>query len=306
LFELAETKVIIILMLFLSGCGANPVFIPTLTPTVLAEKTNDQPTKTLTLATIIQETESLPTNEPAPTIIPTALASWTPQPTLAPDKAEAYVLDLIATNGGCRLPCWWGITPGETTWEEAHSFLETFATSISTLSKNLHSIAYKDLSNSISDGAVGATISVNDCIVETIETDVFYPLSEVLTIYGQPKDVRISVDSQSIDPLAPFVIALYYEEQGFLAVYRGKADKGVSSQICPSAIAGDQTVWFLWSPKLNMPFEKAGRQVLLFVSPSDNSFRKLEESTNMDVRRFYETYRNAENGDRCFEWYDRR
>ncbi|WP_145962528.1 hypothetical protein [Bellilinea caldifistulae] len=35
--------------------------------------------------------------------------------------------ELIQTNGGCELPCWWGITPGKTTWKEAYDFLQPLA-----------------------------------------------------------------------------------------------------------------------------------------------------------------------------------
>jgi hypothetical protein len=114
------------------------------------------------------------------------------------------------------------------------------------------------------------------------------------------------VDSQSIDALAPFVIALYYEKRGFLAVYRGRTNKGKVVQICPSSIGGKQSVWFLWSPKLIMSFEQAGQQALLFVSPEDRPFRRLEETTNINVRIFYEKFREPQNASMCFQWFDPR
>ena len=294
--------IIILNLLFLVGCGANTVTQLTSTPKLLSEKTNDTVVKSLTKTATIQKVTVTPTKKTEQNPTPSISASLTPQSTLTTEEGKALVLELIASNGGCQLPCWWGITPGETSWDDTRSFLETFTT-ISNLSTNLYGVTYRNLPENVSDGAVGATISVNDGLVQTIVTDVYYPLSEVLAIYGQPSEVRIFVDSQSIDTLAPFVIALYYE-QGFLAVFRGKTNKGVPSQICPSSIGGNQTVWFLWSPNLEMPFEKAGRQALLFVSPADKSFRKLEETTDMNVRSFYETYRDVENVENCFEWYD--
>jgi hypothetical protein len=69
-----------------------------------------------------------PTSESIPSIQPTETA--TILPTLQPDEAEALVLELFETNGGCQLPCWWGFTPGETNWVQAKTFLQTFVEEI--------------------------------------------------------------------------------------------------------------------------------------------------------------------------------
>ena len=37
---------------------------------------------------------------------------------LEPDEMQAYVREMLQTNGGCELPCWWGIIPGKTSWKE--------------------------------------------------------------------------------------------------------------------------------------------------------------------------------------------
>ena len=48
-------------------------------------------------------------------------------PTLEPTQAILLVEDLLVNNAGCKLPCWWGIIPGTTEWNEAKQFLQTFA-----------------------------------------------------------------------------------------------------------------------------------------------------------------------------------
>jgi len=40
-------------------------------------------------------------------------------PTLSAESAGERLLDLLSNNGGCRLPCLWGITPGKSTYQEA-------------------------------------------------------------------------------------------------------------------------------------------------------------------------------------------
>jgi hypothetical protein len=63
----------------------------------------------------------LPTHTPSPSPTPTAY------PTLPVEQARARLLELLATNGNCRLPCLWGITPGKTTFEEARTILQPLA-----------------------------------------------------------------------------------------------------------------------------------------------------------------------------------
>lgn len=296
---------LLLLLLILTSCGLDlrvtPTTVSTNTPLETDSIASVTPTgwNTTTNTAIVPPTET-----PGPTFTPTTTATRKPQPTLTPKEAEALVEDLIATNGGCLLPCWWGITPGVTTWEETRSFLEPFATSILILRENLYGVTIDNLHESISRGGVGATILVKDNIVQTISTEVFYPLTEVLKVYGQPDEVRVYVDSQSIDALAPFVIALYYEKLGFLASYRGKTSKGEVIDICPSLIGEQQTVWYLWSPALTVSFEKAGREALLFVSPSENPFLRLEKTTNIDDKLFFEKYRDPQNASMCFQWVD--
>ncbi len=68
--------------------------------------------------------------QPAPTATWTATASPSPTPTLTsipalpPEEAYDMLLELLQTNGGCELPCWWGISPGVSTHEEAETKLE--------------------------------------------------------------------------------------------------------------------------------------------------------------------------------------
>jgi len=44
-------------------------------------------------------------------------------PTLPAEGAWTKLLELLANNGGCRLPCLWGITPGKSTYKEAQAIL---------------------------------------------------------------------------------------------------------------------------------------------------------------------------------------
>jgi hypothetical protein len=89
----------VLVLLALAGCTSMPpIVIPTATPTF-----------TLT---------------PSPTYTPIPSATPTLIPTLSVKDAQIKLLGLLATNGGCRLPCLWGITPGKSNYQEAQNVLK--------------------------------------------------------------------------------------------------------------------------------------------------------------------------------------
>lgn len=57
----------------------------------------------------------MPSPSSSPTLTRTPV---TPVPTLPPKEQNAYLLNLIETNGGCELPCFLGIQPGISSWED--------------------------------------------------------------------------------------------------------------------------------------------------------------------------------------------
>ncbi len=80
----------------------------TMLPTSTLTPAPTRTAKALSTATIVP---TLPTS--TPTVIPTLLA----------EDARQRLLDLLANNGECRLPCLWGITPGKSIYLEARSIL---------------------------------------------------------------------------------------------------------------------------------------------------------------------------------------
>lgn len=71
------------------------------------------------------ETAGLPVNPIPPTsalktrITPSKTTEPTASPTLTAEETLRFIEQMQRINGGCRLPCWWGITPGITTLDEA-------------------------------------------------------------------------------------------------------------------------------------------------------------------------------------------
>ena len=54
----------------------------------------------------------------------TQIENWTPTISSTNVEGQKLVQELLENNGGCKLPCWWGFTPGKTTWVEARQILE--------------------------------------------------------------------------------------------------------------------------------------------------------------------------------------
>jgi hypothetical protein len=97
---------IAVLFSFLGGCGSGNQ--PTPSPIPITTKTSTVPSPTL-----------------APTFTPTI--SFTPLPTLSPDEAYAHLRSLLNDTANCRLPCWLGITPGQSTLQDVLTLVRTFS-----------------------------------------------------------------------------------------------------------------------------------------------------------------------------------
>lgn len=77
-------------------------------------------------------------SKPVPQTCIAVSRSFVDEVALPPDSSvlsleaeDALLVDVLAANGGCELPCWWGIIPGVTSWQEAQSLFFSYGKSIS-------------------------------------------------------------------------------------------------------------------------------------------------------------------------------
>lgn len=141
---------------------------------------------------------------PTPTFTLTLAPTLTPFPKLSREDAHALVHNLLETNGGCRLPCWWGIVPGLTDWKTARHFLETFVLEIEQggegqiIKDNIpiystnFSIRYES-DNGIKSGFL---IDIENSIISGVVTgwdpnQKNFQIHQLLADYGQPAEVYI-------------------------------------------------------------------------------------------------------------------
>ena len=116
--------------------GAN--ITPTASATIILSSVPsiplETPKYTATPAPSIAPTRTA-TETPLPTktatSTPTATPTLTPLPTISPSQRGQAYNDLMGSNGGCTLPCWWGFELGKTSLGEVRQLYTAFDTYIS-------------------------------------------------------------------------------------------------------------------------------------------------------------------------------
>jgi uncharacterized cupin superfamily protein len=276
--------ILFVVVLIIASC--NIIDVPTVVEV--------SPTALLAQTAIIR---SLPT--PSPSQI-----TLTPRPTLTENEAKRLVRELLEDNAGCRLPCWWGITPGKTTWAEARHFLEGFALYIHEgeigagvqipLPAPYSDAQYMDHEYSVKNGIVDSISIFNFNLAPN------YYLPKFLETYGEPSEIWIRTDRQSEMGLHPFLVDLFYQDKGILIEYStGHPLNEVGGKLQNCRLTEmDSPFIYLWSPEEQISFDEAKRKFLdtrWLPEP-----KPLLAATGMDIKTFYETFKNPST-DACLE-----
>jgi hypothetical protein len=228
----------VICLLVLSSCsrteppGVQPAItaLPAVTSVqtaIVQEPTVEiQATSSLTPTPAITPTATW-TPPPTPTLTPTSAPTWTPDATLSPQKARALVKDLLANNGGCQFPCWWGMIPGRTDWNTAKHFLDTFVKKIEVFQDYqkikvdfpVHIIVYiirYETGDGVEDNF---TVDVENGMIFAFMVSGFR-VQQLLTNYGPPDEVYIHAEPYHSDGSPPtFTLAVYYGQKYFWTEY---------------------------------------------------------------------------------------
>ena len=276
-----------------------PAIIPSLTPSSTPTPTPTPTSVKYSGIRVISRTPSL-----TPTVTPTDISFtplWTPLPTIPPQEVASYLKQLVSEDPDCYLPCWMGITPGETTIEEAWQLLAPFASDLYTwrtqISMWLDFEKYDDLgliSPSLYNTEMITQFVIKDEVVSVIYANIFgakdrYPLQTVLNTYGKPSEIWFGVSA-----LANWngSLNLHYSDVGMNLHYVSYID-------VVDVPEGDQIVFCfqevyhyaeLWNPNLN----------LSYYNLHDTLWRlPLEEAIGMSIDEFYFNFKNADQA--CIE-----
>lgn len=265
--------------------------------------------KTYTFEPIITSTPK-PINSPTVSIKP----SITPLPTLSGANREALITELLESNGMCSYPCWWGLTPGESSWITTNQFLNTFVDEIDEFEqvidgKRTINVRYQVPDNLYSylvtfwvDLLEDKILSINS---KDTQDEEKFQLPKLLSNHGKPSEIIVHVIPFKLEPLQegyPFELLLYYPDQYMIAHYEIRAEKtGKIIYFCnPEPRDGSL---YLWSPEVEVDFEQyAFNSYNFFGSLLDETkpIQYIDEVTNMNVDNFYETFVNPQNS-KCLE-----
>jgi hypothetical protein len=322
---------ILVLLTNISGCI--PFDNTILMSTQSATHSQEKPT-TLISTKIITPTW---TGTPPPTSTPIPTYTSTPLTTLAPNLAYSKLRMLLTNSQNCYLPCWLGITPGLSAWQDVTAQLTEFS-GIST--------EWLDIGSDIEKGAYGqlllpflednmvielymsysAAIQFNRVEIITLQTrsyrlknGEFYgdihgdpnyytvlkniTIPGVLSVYGPPELLFITVEpiSEQVDGWWGYAkIYLGYPDDGIFMIYSTPMDgSGNSYKFCPSnAYISGTLIPAGQGSNYQEVLHTIRGEVENFVISSPY-IMKPEDAIGMNIEEFYEIFKNP--SDRCLE-----
>jgi hypothetical protein len=245
------------------------------------------------------------------TSIPTAI------PTLPSQEAQLKFLDLLATNSGCRLSCFWGIVPGKTSFQEAQGILAPLSSisdftafrdglgSVSPFFTESNWQLYTTIDfSSNSDTGIVNSLAFNAEAHIPLEQGGFknifnsndfgemisaYALPHILSELGAPESVMISTLGGPLTRggTGGFDLLLLYPNQGILINYTTQMH-----------LNGKDVIGCLGNAHVEMVLHPSGQPDSFFDSLKKTdwavkmkNYKSLEEVASMPVQEFYETFR---------------
>ena len=230
----------------------------------------------------------LATSTHTPRIIPTI------GPTLTTKERQNYILDILKTNGGCRFPCLWGITPEKSSWDSSRIFLSHFSPLISDEKSGDAVTHWIPLQISIEKQSTDAEIyfvereNQIDLINGEITSDDFdnyvhpYTVKEIITKYGIPSQVEFYLppgNEKANSNYVGYKFWLFYDQNGMVLEYwNGAQISGADYRICPN-----QFHYNILGPSATLS-EKYGIVWFAFQSPENKRMLvNLAEIEDQDV-----------------------
>jgi hypothetical protein len=321
-------------LVIIVGCVSTNTKVPTILPDTSSPSPTNLLVATATKIPIVNITNTVTSTATKP-VVASATNIPTKLPTLSPDDAALRILELIKDNGGCKLPCIWGVNPLSSTLQSVISFTEQFENGskpgeydisnsgdVTAIFWKGNLRAYTNFGPSARKGNLaylnlyaeftqeqgeGVNLNIKPVFGNPYFSQLFGNLflPKILSEYGTPSQVMILPFYD--DPDAPkdfnslFSLVLVYQEKGFLIEYLFPKEKGTSDYIgCPSKAAYLSLI--TWAPKNQPTLEDAvrGNSGLGINSHNLAQFKSLEEATTMTSDSFIHTFSKEKSRD-CIE-----
>jgi hypothetical protein len=239
---------------------------------------------------------------PTVTITPTPVPQWTPLPTLLDTQAEQTLVGWLGGTPDCLFPCWGGITPGVTTWQEAKQILGAVV-NVQEINENSTCIfgSCKDIDwqNRTNHDLNGYIVSRSNNIIYGIFLEGYHPtptmrLDRILTLYGKPDKVFVEAYNY-INPDIAFYLTLSYPNHQFIIHFVWSAY--YSNNKYTACIQNESINVFV------MPVEEpwTGDYIYKLVNPGGQNpqlFRPIEDATtDMTIDQFYNKFKTFDSSD---------
>jgi hypothetical protein len=303
--------IILVLLLSVIGCNTQSSTVPS----AIHTKQSISPTKfivTELAASTISPTTAIPAQTLSPqltvvrsaTFIATLTPTWAPILTLSKNQANARIYRLLENNGDCKLPCWFGIIPGVTSWREARNLLQPFSEvdNQDPYEVVIGTKVYQGSSHTITfplpEGKKmgGAYIADLDGIISLIRVGEHttaigkFNLSSLLTEYGKPD--QVFVDSTIHVPYTPFPfeILLYYQDQNILAKFNLDGKRQQES-ICAYPQDKGPQLW-LWSNESKFELSQGAFPEWVLGTDEEKPLL-IDQVTDLNTDSFYQTFKNS-------------
>ncbi|MBS3950324.1 MAG: hypothetical protein KGZ53_06655 [Peptococcaceae bacterium] len=269
---------------------------------------------TLPTATIVSSPSQAPTLRPmgTPTLVPT----------LPVDEVEKKFLEVLSSNGSCRLPCLWGITPGEENYQEAQAILSPFTSISGTLAGFLPEGGVISPNYTEDDLKLSTIVDFNietttgNRIVSRVgfkargfqgddnfiyDSALFgermraYMLPTILSEHGIPAAVLISTDGgyERGKNVPGFYVVLLYPEMGIMAAYT--TYRQLDGGNVRGCLANAHVEIHLAPSGQPDAFAETLAQTQwknLWPDPQDSlNWKHVETATSLTLEEFYEVFR---------------
>jgi hypothetical protein len=270
----------------------------------------DVPTTIPTMVHIKTPTRTLSAAERSPT----------PYPTLPADIRTERYRDLLAGNGICNLPCWWGIIPGETTWDEVFAKLSPLGRTYLYKSRIGYFSGFAPremdpITEPLPGGYVyghidpsflmdGDTIRAIDINSRWIGKDFDYSMANLLKLFGKPDEIWVHLQAKGMgDHPIRYFLYIFYKQKGMIFMNgQGTMDEQDFS-LCPQIPSSyDQypPYLFLWAESETGNFT----DMITLFADNDAYIEDYRDLTTLNTEMnsmddFYKTYVNQNNRE-CF------
>jgi hypothetical protein len=295
-----SNRMTVIVILALTACMAGP---PTQPTPAIAPSLTSEPERPTSQATAEPKVAPLLTQQAITTSLATATPGRAQRPTAtfvpipSAEEQQRQFLELLHTNGGCRLPCWWGITPGQTTIDTVKSQTNGAVNGTGGADVNglvvVVNFTWGDSDDPVAPisylkvGYYVSTATFQEYQENPFYAQPMYPsLPFLLSTYGPPAGAYINYDigirAMGMGSDLYFLI-LDYSNAGWLATYTMELARKDNSYI--GCLNRASTTLELWSPQ-------DADMVRLHPSLAGTGLKTIEQATSMTLAEFYERFKD--------------